>query len=300
MRRNRIPSLAAAASVLAIGAVAAFGSGPASAGFQQPLIACSYDPATKLVTISYGDATAPDPGSALPAVVIERNGKEIAFSEVFGGEIDPRACAGGTPTVDNTDRINLGLATPAVDSTLTFIDFGKGPIGPGATPEPGGSEIEMDADLGAGAAFDFTNTKKADSMTFGVAGGDTKVNFNPAEKSPDADLILRSEPEELFINGSPGDDRMIAAGGAGTGEPLTAHIGLIGGAGDDRLAGGAGDDYFQGDHGNDLLRGLGGDDRIDIYGGEGSDRLLCGGGDDQAGVDKSDTARGCERTTKPH
>jgi Ca2+-binding RTX toxin-like protein len=122
------------------------------------------------------------------------------------------------------------------------------------------------------------------------------VNLNPAEKFPDADLVVHGAPEDFFTSSSPGDDRLLASGGKGTGGPLAVHIGVAGGAGDDTLAGGRADDYFQGDHGRDRISGGAGDDRIDVYGAEGRDRLDCGPGDDRAGVHKKDVARGCERT----
>jgi hypothetical protein len=270
--------------------------GPASAGFVQPEIACTYDPATKVVTVHYGDPTASDTSNQLPSVSIERDGKRLLFREVTGGEIDTRPCTGGDPTVSNTDRIDLRLAATPLLGTLTFIDLTGGPLGPGATPEKGGSEIEIDADLGEEPAFDFTGTKKGDYWTFGSAGGDHQVNLNPAERGPDADLVVHGAPEEFYVNGSPGNDKLIGSGGKGTGGPLTVHIGAIGGAGNDTLAGGRADDYFEGDHGKDVIRGGAGDDRIDVYGSEGADHLFCGPGDDHAGVKKKDVDRDCEHT----
>jgi Ca2+-binding RTX toxin-like protein len=281
-----------AAAVLA----AAIAVGSATAGFVQPEIACVYDPVTKIVTVSYGDPTASDTANELPSLSIERDRKELLFREVTGGEIDTRPCTGGTPTVLNTDRIDLRrVATPLL-GTLTFIDVTGGPLGPGATPEKGGSEIEIDAVLGDEPAFDFTGTRKGDYWVFGSHDGDHRVNLNPAEKAPDADLVVHGAPEEFYINGSPGNDRLLGSGGKGTGGPLAVHIGAIGGAGSDTLAGGRSDDYFEGDHGKDVIRGGAGDDRIDVYGSEGRDRLFCGPGDDHAGVKKKDVARGCEHT----
>jgi hypothetical protein len=275
---------------------AALLSGPAKAGFVQPEIACAYDPATKVVTVAYGDPTAADPSNQLPSLLLVRDGKELLFREVTGGEIDTRPCSGGTPTVDNTDRIDLRLAVEQLLGTLTFIDLTGGPIGPGATAEKGGSEIEIDAALGEEPSFDVTATKKDDQWVFGSKGDRHQVNLNPAEKSPDADVVIHGAPEDFFTSGSPGDDRLLASGGKGTGGPLAVHIGASGGAGDDTLAGGRADDYFQGDHGRDRISGGAGDDRIDVYGAEGRDRLDCGSGDDHAGVHKKDVARGCEHT----
>jgi RTX calcium-binding nonapeptide repeat (4 copies) len=277
-------------------AAAALVAGPASAGFVQPEIACTYDPATRVVTVNYGDPAAPDTSSQLPSLLLVRDGKELLFREVTGGEIDTRPCTGGTPTVNNTDRIDLRRIADPLLGTLTFIDVTGGPIGPGATPEKGGSEIEIDADLGEEPSFDITGTRKADYWVFGSKGDRHQVNLNPAEKSPDADLVVHGAPEDFFTSGSPGDDRWLASGGKGTGGPLAVHIGVAGGAGDDTLAGGRADDYFQGDHGADVIRGGAGDDRIDLYGSEGSDRLFCGPGKDRAGVHKRDVARDCERT----
>jgi hypothetical protein len=277
-------------------AAAALVAGPASAGFVQPEIACTYDPATRVVTVNYGDPTAPDTSSQLPSLLLVRDGKELLFREVTGGEIDTRPCSGGTPTVDNTDRIDLRRVADPLLGTLTFIDLTGGPIGPGATAENGGSEIEIDAVLGKEPSFDITATKKGDYWVFGSKGDRHQVNLNPAEKFPDADLVVHGAPEDFFTGSSPGDDRLLASGGKGTGGPLAVHVGVAGGAGDDTLAGGRADDYFQGDHGRDRISGGAGDDRIDVYGAEGRDRLDCGPGDDRAGVHKKDVARGCEHT----
>jgi RTX calcium-binding nonapeptide repeat (4 copies) len=294
-RRERRAAGTAACLAAAVAAVAV-ASGPASAGFVQPEIACAHDAATKVVTVAYGDPAASDPSSQLPSLLLVRDGKELLFREVTGGEIDTRPCTGGTPTVDNTDRIELRLAVEGLLGTLTFIDVTGGPLGPGATPEKGGSEIEIDAELGEEPAFDLTGTKKGDYWVFGSSGDRHQVNLNPAEKSPDADLVIHGAPEEFFMSGSPGDDRWLGSGGKGTGRPLTVHIGAAGGAGDDTLAGGKADDYFEGDHGRDRINGGAGDDRLDVYGSEGRDRLFCGPGDDHAGVHKRDRARGCEHT----
>jgi Ca2+-binding RTX toxin-like protein len=295
---GRRQSRAAGVAVCVAAAVAAtvLVAGPASAGFVQPEIACAYDPASRVVTVTYGDPTATNTSNQLPSLELIRDGKQLLFREVTGGEIDTRPCTGGTPTVDNTDRIDLRrIATPLLD-TLTFIDLSRGPFGPGATPESGGSDIEIDADLGDDADFDFTGTNKGDYWVFGSKGDLHQVNLNPAEKSHDADLVVHGTPEEFYINGSPGNDKLLGAGGKGTGGPLSVHIGAIGGAGNDTLAGGDADDYFQGDHGADVIRGGAGDDRIDVYGSEGADHLFCGPGDDHAGVHKHDVAHDCEHT----
>jgi RTX calcium-binding nonapeptide repeat (4 copies) len=294
-RREPRAAGAAACAAAAVAATVAI-AGSASAGFVQPEIACAYDPVTRVVTVNYGDPAAPDPSSQLPSLLLVRDGKELLFREVTGGEIDTRPCTGGTPTVSNTDRIELRRIADPLLGTLTFIDVTGGPIAPGATPENGGSEIEIDADLGEEPSFDLTGTKRGDYWVFGSAGDRHQVNLNPAEKSPDADLAVHGAPEEFFMSGSPGDDRWLASGGKGTGGPLGVHIGAGGGAGDDTLAGGDADDYFQGDHGRDRISGGAGDDRIDLYGAQGRDRLDCGPGDDRAGVRRKDRARGCEHT----
>ena len=294
--RRHSTAAGVAACLVAAVVAAVIVAGSASAGFVQPEIACTYDPAARVVTVNYGDPTASDTSNQLPSLSIERHGKQLLFREVTGGEIDTRPCTGGTPTVSNTDRIDLRRIADPLLGTLTFIDLTGGPLGPGATPEKGGSEIEIDADLGEEPEFDLTGTKKGDYWVFGSKGDRHQVNLNAGEKAPDADLVVHGAPEEFFMSGSPGDDKWIGSGGKGTGGPLTVHIGAAGGAGDDTLAGGRDDDYFEGDHGADVIRGGAGDDRIDVYGSEGADHLLCGRGDDHAGVHKNDVARDCEHT----
>jgi RTX calcium-binding nonapeptide repeat (4 copies) len=286
--------VAVAAGFCALTATAALAVGPASGGFTPPEIACHYDPATRTATIEYGDPSG-NPSSQLPAAAIARKGRRIAVSEVSFG---PTPCDGGTPTVDNTDLILLRRVADPLLGTLTFFHFEQGLLAPGATSEPGGSEIEIDAELGEDSEFGLDAGSKDDYWVFGTSGDRHQANFNPAEKSPDADLVVHDAPETAFDHfGSRGDDRLVAAGGKGTGGPLAVDFLLFGGPGADVVVGGSGDEYMGGGTGEDRLKGLAGDDRIDLDGSDGADRIDCGRGEDRAHVTKADRAKRCEHTS---
>jgi hypothetical protein len=64
--------------------------------------------------------------------VIERKGLEIAASELFES---PQSCAGGIPTVLNTDTIIVGLT----GDNFVDVRLDGGPLAPGATAETEGA-----------------------------------------------------------------------------------------------------------------------------------------------------------------
>jgi hypothetical protein len=81
------------------------------------------------------------------------------------------------------------------------------------------------------------------------------------------------------INGTPGDDVIVAGAGSDLVRGKGGNDIICGGAGRDRLIGGAGDDVLVGEGGRDRLLGNRGDD--ELIGGGGNDRMLDGGpGDD--------------------
>jgi hypothetical protein len=297
----RLGDRRAQAGAFAAGLVVA-AAGVADAGTESD-ISCSYDPATRVLTVNY-EHPASAPGVERPhaTAVIGRRDREIAVREVVVSEISadtfPRPCSGRAPTVDNVDRIDLRSPSDNVRS-LTFFQFDQGRLGPGATPEAGGSEIEIDADLGVRAAYVSLSSKRRRSFTLGTSGTKHLVNFNSAERSPDADLVLHSEPADLYFDGSPRSDLLSAAGGNGTGGPFRAPVLLSGEGGDDLVVGSAADDDLIGGGGDDTVRGLPGDDALDVNDRDGADRLLCGPGDDRVGADAHDRVRGCEQRPPP-
>ena len=109
--------------------------------------------------------------------------------------------------------------------------------------------------------------------------GDLGINPNATdfEVVPDVDITVVSDSFVAGVGG-PEMDRLGAQGGRGTGNPLTSHVFLSGGAGPDELVGGEGPDWLQGDAGDDRLFGLGDNDNLD--GGTGDDSLDGGPGAD--------------------
>ncbi len=253
--------------------------------------------------------------------VIERKGLEIVAGE-FAELAQP--CAGGTPTVLNTDSIIVRSR----DGSHVDVRLGGGPLGPGATAEtPGAAEIEIYL-VGVGIA-NIVGTSAGDEFHWGPGGALAGLNLNPRSNA-DQDVDVTISGEFLIAEGRGGNDTIIAQpgalirggvfseGGAGNdllGAPERTRGILEGGPGNDVIIGSRYGDLLEGGSGNDLVGGLAGAD--DINGGRGKDRLSggagrdiidardterdvvsCGTGRDRANADRRDRLRGCERTAR--
>ncbi len=303
---------AAAGTLLAFGAVCAVSA--------QARTSCVFAGApTNVLTITVLGAN---------QAVITRSGQEITISE---NDQPPRPCAGGIPTVSNTDTIDVlirGSEFPDVDVLLA-----NGPLSPGATPEStGASEIEVNIKGVVGAAS-VIGTRGDDIFAWAARGTDPGLNVNPSHAGDrDVDVTISNDDGValLFAYGAAGDDRI-------TGNPiLGALVGVSasGGAGDDVLSapkgtfaileGGSGDDVITGSRLDDRLNGNSGQDRIAggdgadiITGGAGSDQLFggagrdtvrardrvrdkvsCGSGRDRVQADRRDRVISCEQTSR--
>jgi Ca2+-binding RTX toxin-like protein len=219
--------------------------------------------------------------SSNTATHVYRKGEEIVvFSNV---EREPTACAGGTPTVFNVDRIEYSTT-----NSSPFFDYiGGGPLAPGATPEASGSEIEVlvQEEYEPGV-LNVSGTRGGDSIVAGQLGPhQVGVNTNAQEDgaAQDADFILSTaDPGEAFVRivGKAGNDRVSDLGGAGFTGPLTTdHVSFAGGEGDDTLVGGPHRERLRGDAGNDVLLAGAGNDTVTI--GAGHDLAKGGKGDDR-------------------
>jgi hypothetical protein len=274
--------------VLALGALGA--SGARSAGPFGPAdeVACTFDPQTHVAQIDYGVSGESDQA---PIVWISRVGDAIRIEEDFPGPGPNVECTGGSPTVQNTDRLELAAVTK-LRTSETYITVGDTGLAPGATPERGGDEIEITTDLGRSAQVHVNGGRGPDHWAFGSRDDDTHVvNLNAGEGHPDADLVVAPTPRSLSGNVGDGSDRATAMGGAGTGTPLRTDLLLIGLGGNQRFVGGPGDDELLGYFGNDVLIGGRGDDRLDIVGGKGHDVLICGPGHDEYRSSPKDKVR---------
>ena len=257
--------------------------------------------------------------------VITRRGQEIAVGE-YGDA--PEACAGGTPTVSNTDTVHVLFSGD--NGPVAEVQLANGPLAPGATAEGvGASEIEMLVS-GAGSGFSVIGTPGDDEFRWGPAGADPGLNVNRADAvDQDVDVMVLGGTTAalLYAEGGAGDDRITgdpiardgyvyAYGGPGN-DVLTAPRGnvgaiLYGGAGNDVITGSASGDVLRGDAGHDRVAGGAGADSI--TGGTGRDRITggggrdfikvrdsardtvsCGAGRDQVNTDRRDRVRGCEK-----
>jgi hypothetical protein len=207
----------------------------------------------------------------------------------------PVKCSGPTPTVFDTNRVQISHAGRSAD----IVDLRGGPFAPGEGFEPlGSSEIEIEF---VGQTFlDVRGTQAPDRLSF-VAGG---LNLNGDD---DADVI--GQFSVLLVEGSQGNDvispqsgyrtaatRRVLLGGGGRDTLIATPDGafLHGGNDRDRLIGRARADNLTGGRGHDLLRGGKGRDLIRAIDGT-RDRVNCGPGLDRAKVDGIDRVRGCER-----
>lgn len=211
---------------------------------------------------------------------VKRNGVEITVNEFLE---PPRPCAGGTPTVLNTDTINVVLKGDLVDGVT--VKLGAGPLAPGATPESEGtSEIEthinaINAVLAIGS---IVGTARSDEFHWGPGGsGAPGLNLNPRSAGDrDVDVTVGGGGEFLVAQGRAGNDTIIGA--PGTVFPDTvANEGIFseGGPGNDLLViprGTSG--ILRGGSGNDVL--IGARDADLLGGGAGNDRITGGGGAD--------------------
>jgi Ca2+-binding RTX toxin-like protein len=253
MRAGRLFSI----GLLAAASLIILGPGVASAD------ACTYDPATKAVSISYSGPFQTDVDNEV---------------KVSGGQITFEGTPCSDATVSNTDTIN---ATGTGGEDDFFVDIGGGLFAPGFTDEGDGtSEIEIHVN-GAGGDRDLVGADGGALSDFLVLGSD---GFNLNADS-DADVLF-SETEFVGLFGFEGNDTLTSRGGFGTGGPVRAV--LFGFQGNDRLlsgrkadilGGGFGRDVVKGGSGRDLINGGGGADKL--FGQKGNDRLAGSGGNDR-------------------
>lgn len=212
---------------------------------------------------------------------IYREGDEVI---VFNNrDSEKTACAGGTPTVFNIDRIEYSSATG-----VPFIGYlGDGVLAPGASPEPGADEIEISiAEDYDSRVLNVAGTAAAERIEVGRIGPNVVgVNLNAQAdgSAQDADVTIRSPRDsELVVKvpGKGGDDTLSALGGPAFSDPVAVkRLSLTGGGGNDELIGGPGRDMLKGDDGDDVLLGGRGRDRLTI--GPGRDLAKAGKGPDQ-------------------
>jgi hypothetical protein len=213
-----------ASALLVLAAVALFASASAL-GAGAPFVTC---------TLADGElAIQPALGESFGIAHLERLGDAIA-AEDTEDEIVPLQCAGGGPTVFNTDRI-------ALDGSFLLIAFDSsgGTFAPGRTGEPDGtSEIEIEVRTRRSYELFVDGTGAADEIHFGTKAGALAVNLNAAgESAPDIDVLAHGRPGP-FVGTGAGDDLVTTRGGPEMDGEYTGNIVLNGNGGDDRLLGG--------------------------------------------------------------
>jgi Ca2+-binding RTX toxin-like protein len=237
---------------------------------------CSFDPDAHVLTIDFS-------GTGL--IYVQKNTLIT---------VDGLDCAGGTTTA-NVDSIVV-----TSDGSDVRVNERDHTLAPGFTPEAGGvSEIEVSLQGVHGVEVDLATSQLQ------VNAGDAGVNVDGDD---DADLTADAALTSITLNA--GKAKLPVAitgqGGAGTGAPWTAGLGMLGGKagdtltggdgpnfadagnGDDTVTGGPGSDDLSGGRGNDVIDGLGGVDEVigdagndQVTGGAGQD-LIVGGADNDA------------------
>jgi Ca2+-binding RTX toxin-like protein len=232
-------------------------------------------------------ATTCDLGGGLLEVQLPAPGDRVLLSVSGTGEIQVRhqnliACAGGTPTVSNTNVISVFNAPTGSSNVVDIISPSRFAPGASAVGENGGTpEIEISVNLNDGpnsgvVVFGGTGVP----VRFGTSG--INPNATPGEAQPDADIFPANVPELVGASGAVMSSPLSAQGGAGTGGALTTPIALYGGEEADLLIGGQGADTFDGYDGGDTVLGMGGDDDIEVYAAPGDNETIDGG----AGADE--------------
>lgn len=233
------------------------------------------------------------PGASGNELLIERNESlgvrrqgdsiDIFKRSGLGSEIP---CEGRQATIDSIDRI---VYRPPGGGHELVVDESGGRLAPGATPEPGGDEIEIFSDFPRAHGYIHSGVRVLgspgpDRMRIGSLGHDrTGINLDVGHDGshPDADVISSAvSPGHYTLDGRAGDDRLGSSGrGPEFSGPLPeGSVVLRGGEGNDLIFGGRRVDIIRGEHGDDVIYGRGGDDRIDP--GPGADRVFAAAGAD--------------------
>jgi Ca2+-binding RTX toxin-like protein len=243
-------------------------------------LSCDYDSGTKRLTVmSTGFEE---------VVALRRDGTDIEITDdAMGGEL---TCTGGTPTINNTDAIEL--SGPLAVAPAVYFDLKKGYMTPGVENEsPELSEIEIDVFWPEGF-FGVGGGNNVDRFTFGESGSGPALKMN---NDSDTDALLGSTMS-IILRGESGKDRLSGKGGGpGFTGPIEIPMTIEGGPGGDRIKGGGSRDVLYGEGGKDKLKGGDGRDIFEVEGGK-KDKVKCGAGNDKVFADASDKIAGdCEK-----
>ena len=265
MRTRRIHLVRQRSRLLRSGTVVAAVALAMVSGWAVPAhaaVTCLYDDASDELEVSLGDGD---------QATLQREGATIKILTV-GGDA---TCSGGTPTVNNTDSIDIN-GTAGVNSVA--LSMYGGAFAPGDFNEPGSSdEIEIDVNFDSNDNLHITGAPSGRGANF--RAGQAGINVNASERTGrDADVFMTSSTLYIQLAGTQFDPNVISgAGGAGTGPAFPDPLDLRGWEAGDRLTGGVANDYIDGLSGRDVIAGGPGSD--DIKGGPGRDTLSFAGPD---------------------
>jgi Ca2+-binding RTX toxin-like protein len=200
--------------------------------------------------------------SGLMAVTVQ--GGEVALvGRATDGAMTVNGVACDAARSTSVRRIDIVEDAGAAGDQTVIIDYSNGLFALG-TSNPAGSAIHVN--LGSGSDdLKLLGSASADTITLGALG--IAVN---TDAFPDI-VVANLSSLRYTVSTGAGSDRIIGAGGNGTGNPFPVGFSAYGGADNDLLIGGSGDDSLFGGPGNDSLAGALGDDILD--GEEGNDTL---------------------------
>ena len=185
----------------------------------------------------------------------------------------------GPPTLTTTSTIRFEDFSGGTPQTAV-IDHSGGRFEPGPDESGDTDEIEFAFDMQAGDDVVRVILASAGQQ---VAVGNTGINFNPLEETPDDDVLGDlAAVESVVLQGGPGNDTITGSStGAGV-DTATKPLTITGGGGDDDLTGGNGPDS------------------INSQDGDNNDVISCRNGADTATADLLDAVgTDCETINRP-
>lgn len=250
---------------------------------------CSFDAAARTARVDVG------PGGLNSPDIHVLSTRELHVNDADApGFVPP--CA---PMSELDSIVIAGAGGGLLEYTRLVTNSDGGPLGPGATDEPGDSdEVEIDA-TGLNGGVLMVDQSAAGTVAPSPSEtslGGLEINMNAEETDGiDADVVVGN----VLAAGVQGDDlvdRVYASGGDGTAAtPFARKLIVFARGGADELIGGNGRDQLEGGDGADQISGEGGSDAW-LGGDAGADRISGGAGRDYLvggpGVDRLDGGPG--------
>jgi Ca2+-binding RTX toxin-like protein len=210
-----------------------------------------------LTTASAGAATTCEYSGPSETVTVAMSAEnDSAILKVVSGEIKvnassgPVTCTNGTPTLANTEFINVLDNSGSGSTTVSILE-------PAVFAATGGASFILSPSGGIHDRLQVLGAAGNDKIVVGANGVDSDGN---ATKDIS---FLGSFDEFLLDGGIAGEDTLSAHGSAATGAAISAGlVTLSGSTGDDTLEGGETGDLLRGGNNDDQLHGFGGNDYL--------------------------------------